>query len=208
MIQYNAVLDLPYSSETFPQDKLKKILPAIFGVTVPTSKCYRGYTDSGGFYYPKEPSFEQPYEVEVGCSCCITADRDFLLKNYLLRDPDLEKFTYLLCDDRAFVIDVVRHVGRTILVGNIPYEHLGRLQKLRLQCLYQFFEASVFNSCIFWYKYINKYIKGRYRIKVVPIVSFTWHLIGIFVLAFLSSSRQRNVQLVLVVVLKYYIRTV
>ena len=190
MLRYNAVLALPYSLEAFPQGKLKKIFSALFGMAVPTSKRYLGYTAGGGFCYPQKPSFEQPYEVEGGYGCCIAADRDFLLKNHVLGDADLEKVPYPLREDGAFVLDVVRHGGKAILVGNIPYEHLGGARKLSPQRLYQSYEASVFNNYIFW----RKYIKGRYRMQIVPTIAFGWHLTGIFVFALLSCLRHKSVR--------------
>lgn len=196
MLRYNAVLALPYSPDAFPQGKLRKLFYALFGIAVPTSKRYLGYTAGGGFYYPKNPSFEQPYEVEGGYGRCIAANRDFLLKNQLLGDPDLEKISYALRDDGAFVLDVVRHGGKAILVGNVPYEHLGAVRKLSLQRLHHSFEASVFNNYIFW----RKYIKGRYRMQIVPIVGFAWHLTGIFILALLSCLRHKSIMPLLGVV--------
>lgn len=191
-LRYNAVLALPYSPEAFPQGK-KRIIYALFGMAVPTSKRYLGYTAGGGFYYPRNPSFEQPYEVEGGYGRCIAADRDFLLKNYVLGDPDLEKVPYALRDDGAFVLDVVCHGGKAVLVGNVPYDHLGGTRKLSPQRLQHSYEASVYNNYIFW----RKYIKVRYRVRIVPIIAFGWHLIGIFVFALLSSLRHKSIQPIL-----------
>ena len=189
MLRHNAVLALPYSTEAFPQGK-RRVIYALFGMAVPTSKRYLGYTAGGGFYYPKRPSFEKPYVVEGGYGCCIAADRDFLVKNSLFGDSDLEKVPYALREDGAFVLDVVRHGGKAILVGNIPYEHLGGGRKLSAQRLYQSYEASVVNNYVFW----RKYIKGRYRVQIIPIIAFGWHLTGIFVLALLSSLYHKSVQ--------------
>lgn len=188
MLRHNAVLALPYSLEAFPQGK-RRVIYALFGMAVPTSKRYLGYTAGGGFYYPINPSFGQPYEVEGGRGCCIAADRDFLVKNSIFGDPDLEKVSYALRDDGAFVLDVVRHGGKAILVGNIHYKHLGGARKLTPQRLYQSYEALVFNNYMFW----RKYIKGRYRMQLIPTIAFGWHLTGVFVFAFLSCLRHKSV---------------
>jgi glycosyltransferase involved in cell wall biosynthesis len=189
MSRHGAVMALPYSPEAFPQGK-RRVVYALFGMAIPTLKRYLGYTAGGGFYYPKRPSFEQPYEVEGGYGRCIAADRDFLLKNHVLGDPDLEKVSYALRDDGAFVLDVVRHGGKAILVGNVPYDHLGGARKLSSQRLYQSFEASVFNNYVFW----RKYIRGRYRRQIVPTIAFGWHLTGVFVFALLSCLRYKSVR--------------
>lgn len=189
MLRHDAVLALPYSPEAYPQGK-RKLIYALFGMAVPTSKRYLGYTAGGGFYYPRNPSFEQPYEVEGGYGCYIAADRDFLVKNLVFGDLDLEKLPYALRDDGAFVLDVVRHGGKAILVGNVPYDHLGGERKLGPQRLLSSYEASVFNNYVFW----RKYIKGRYRIQIVPAIALGWHLTGIFVFALLSCLRHKSVR--------------
>jgi len=188
MFRYNAVLALPYSPEAFPQGK-RRLIYALFGMAVPTSKRYLGYTAGGGFYYPRNPSFERPYEVEGGYGRCIAADRDFLVKNSVFGDPDLERIPYALRDDGAFVLDVVRHGGKAILVGNVPYDHLGGARKLSPQRLLSSYEASVFNNYVFW----RKYIKGRYRMQIVPTIAFGWHLTGISLFAMLSCLRHKSV---------------
>jgi len=188
MLRHNAVLALPYSPEAFPQGK-RRIIYGLFGMALPTSKRYLGYTAGGGFYYPKNPSFEQPYEVEGGYGRCIAADRDFLLKNYILGDPDLEKVPYALRDDGAFVLDVVRHGGKAIMVGNVPYDHLGGAKKVSPQRLLWSYEAAIFNNYVFW----KKYIKGRYRVQIVPTIAFVWHLTGVLTFAFLSCLRHKSI---------------
>ena len=187
MLQHNAVLALPYSPEAYPQGK-RRLIYALFGMAVPTSKRYLGYTAGGGFYYPKNPSFEQPYVIEGGRGCCIVADKDFLVKYCIFGDPDLEKVPYPLREDGAFVFDVVRHGGKAILIGNVPYDHLGGARKLSSQRLFASYEASVFNNYIFW----RKYIRGRYRMEIVPLIAFAWHLTGIFVFSILSCLRHKN----------------
>jgi len=189
MLRHNAVIALPYSPEAFPQGK-RRVIYALFGMAVPTSKRYIGYMASGGSYHPKKPPFERPYEVEGWLGHSIAADRDFLLKNHLLGGLDLEKVPYAFRDDGAFILDVVRHGGKAILVGNVPYDHLCGARKLSPQRLLASYEALVCNNYIFW----RKYIKGRYRMQIIPIIAFGWHLIGIFVFALLSCLRHKSVR--------------
>ena len=189
MLQYNAQGVIPFSPDAFPKGK-RRLIYALFGLAVPTSKRHLGYTPGGGFYYPRRPSFEQPYEVEGGRGCCIAVDGDFVKKAKVIGDPDLEKVAYPLREDGAFVLDIVRHGGQAILVGDVPYEHLGGARKLTPQHLFQFYEASVFNNYIFW----RKYIRGHYRTRIVPTAAFSWLLTGIFVFALLSSAHHKSVQ--------------
>jgi len=187
MLQNKANMAIPYSSDAFPKGRVR-LLHHIFGMAVPTSKRYLGYTPGGGYYYPKYPSFEQAYETEGGRGCCIAADRDFLLKYKLFGDPDLETLSYPLREDGAFVASVAQNGGKSILVGNISYTHLGVARKLSPQRLYNHYYASVFNNYVFW----RKYVKSRYRQPILPYIAFEWHLIGIFVFALLVCMKYKS----------------
>lgn len=188
MLRCAAQCAIPHHPDSYPRG-MRQILCALFGMAVPTGDCRLGYTPGGGFYYPRRFSPEQPYEVEGGPGRCIAVDRDFLMRHQVLGDLDLERVAYALRDDGAFVLDVVRHGGKAILVGNVPYTHLGVVRKLSPQRLHQFYEASVFNNWVFW----RKYIKGRYPSRAVPALSFGWLLMGVLVFAVASSVRHATV---------------
>lgn len=192
MLQHGAVMALPYSPDAFPKGKTR-FMHHLFGMAVPTSKRYLSYTPGGGYYYPKKPTFEQPYQVEGGRGCCIASDRDFLLKYGLFGDPELERISYALREDGAFVADIARHGGKAILVGNVSYEHLGVERKVNYKRLYHNYEASVFNNYLFW----RKYVKIRYRKPILSQIAFGWHVTGIFAFALLVGLKYKSFQPIL-----------
>lgn len=190
MLRDSAHVALPWSPEAFPQGGVRKFVYALFGIAAPSSERRLHYMASGGFRYPRKPPLNEPYETEGGFGCCIATDRDFLLRNAILGDADLEKIPYALRDDGAFVLNVVLHGGKAILVGNISYDHLGGKRRLTPQRLYQNWKAAIYNNYIFWRKYILK----RYRLLIVPIAAFVWHVIGLCLLAILTSLHHKSLQ--------------
>lgn len=190
MINNSAVLALPYSPDAHPKSMLR-LFNSFFGIALPTSKRHLGYTAGGGYYYPKKPTFsEGPYTVEGGRGCCIAANRDFLIKHDCLGDKDLEQVNYPLREDGAFILDIVRHGGKAILVDNIAYEHLGVARKLTPQRLFQNSEAMIYNNYVFW----RKYFKNNYTKPTWPIICFSWHFVGLCIISFLIAVRHRSNQ--------------
>lgn len=190
MLKHNAVLAIPYSPEAAPQGIIRKFVYALFGIAIPTSKRHLGYAATGGFFYPRNPSFDKPYTTEGGRGACVAADRNFLMKYSIFGDSDLEKIPYALRDDAALVLNVVLHGGKAVLVGGVSYTHLGGDRRLTPSRLYWSWVAMIYNHWIFW----RKYIRRRYRFPVIPIVALSWYVIGVCLLAFLSALNHKNVK--------------
>lgn len=188
LLNNNAEASIPYAADAYPTG-IKKIIYAIFGIAVPTSKRrFISYLPSGGSYYPDKPDFKEPYIVEGGLGRCVATVREFLLKNSIFGDPELEKIPYAIREDGSFIYSISTAGGKTIMIDSAPYKHLGEVRASTTDRLYYSYEASVFSNYIFWRNSIRK----RYKNKIIATLAFIWSMIGYVVLSLLSSVSRRS----------------
>lgn len=106
---------------------------------------------------------------------------------------DLQKFTYALREDGAFILALAKSGGKCMMAGGVKFTHLG-VNRVSSNNIANRYEASVFNQYIFW----NKYILPDYKQSVVGCLkakqAFLWYLFGIGFLASISSIRHLSLE--------------
>lgn len=194
LIENDAKAVIPFSADGYPQGFLSRLFYALFGLSIPTDKKHLSYTSGGGYYYPSKPLFNDYRTTEGGRGCIIVVDRLFLMEHELFGDFDLQTSNYPLREDGAFISAIVMAGGKSLLVGNLPYTHLGVARHFTSNRLYAAWKANIVNNFLFWRKHIYPRYTKNFRSRIFSTATFIWLITGYAVLAIVSSIKNRKLQ--------------
>jgi len=147
------------------------------------------HTAGGGFLYPVgQKATGGLIDVDGARGACLAVDAEFLKKHGIFGDEDFEKVGYAYRDDAAFVFDMTWHGGSAKMVEAGVIEHIGIHHPRTSDAVASRGSAEIVNSYLFW----KKYIRRKHRGRIWPTISFTWTVVGYFLLALAVAVRRGN----------------